>query len=515
MPADNLPLTKFATIKSVISCVLFFGIFFVSCNSKKENTQGEKRIAEKKLADKYCSSCHLVPDPSMLDKATWNERVLPAMARQLGLEVWQGNKYYQNDRSSISLADWMQIVAYYDTLAPEHLPVAKPAKPLIEDWSLFSLKMPKAELESIATTTLVAMDSSTQTIYTSDADQAKLYQWNVNLKQSESTQLPSPAVQINFDNAGNGFLTCIGEMKAQDIPAGKLLSFSNLSKSFTLKEIAPNLIRPVSAVSADFNRDGLTDYVVSSFGHNRGGVFLVRQLSGKTFQTIPIREIAGATKSVVQDFNGDGWPDIMALFAHGDEGIWAFLNDQKGGFTTKNVLRFPPVYGSSSFQLADMNRDGRLDIVYTSGDNSDYSRILKPYHGLYIFSNTGNLEYKQTYFYPINGCTKAIACDFDQDGDMDITTIAFFADLKNNPAESFIYFEQNAASDKKMLDFQPHAIPVSSNGRWICMDANDYDGDGDPDVVLGNYSKGFLNQENFKPNWNVHTPFVILENKTK
>jgi hypothetical protein len=31
------------------------------------------------------------------------------------------------------------------------------------------------------------------------------------------------------------------------------------------------------------------------------------------------------------------------------------------------------------------------------------------------------------------------------DGDLDIATIAFFADMKNKPAEEFIYFEQDKA----------------------------------------------------------------------
>ena len=147
------------------------------------------------------------------------------------------------------------------------------------------------------------------------------------------------------------------------------------------------------------------------------------------FTKLPIREVAGAIQATVGDFNADGWPDLMVLFAHADEGIWLFLNDQKGGFTEQNLLRFPSVYGSTSFQLVDFNKDGRLDILYTCGDNSDYSKVLKPYHGLYIYLNQGNFRYRQAYFYPINGCTKAVATDFDQDGDLDIATIAFFADF--------------------------------------------------------------------------------------
>jgi hypothetical protein len=106
-------------------------------------------------------------------------------------------------------------------------------------------------------------------------------------------------------------------------------------------------------------------------------------------------------------------------------GYRLFINNKKGGFTSKELLRFPPVYGSTSFQLTDIDHDGKPDLIYTCGYNFHDSSILKPYHGLYIYKNTGDFNFKQTWFYPINGCTKAIATDFDKDGDIDIATIAF------------------------------------------------------------------------------------------
>lgn len=163
------------------------------------------------------------------------------------------------------------------------------------------------------------------------------------------------------------------------------------------------------------------------------------------------------------------------------------------------------MYGSTSFQLVDFNGDGKLDILYTCGDNADFSVILKPYHGVYIFLNQGEFSFKQAYFYPVNGCTKAIAKDFDGDGDLDIVTIAFFADFTKRPSESFIYFERDGA-----LHFVPHSIPVSQYGRWISMDAGDVNGDGRPDVVLGNYSGGFGAQDSNRPSDNKFIPFILL-----
>jgi hypothetical protein len=273
------------------------------------------------------------------------------------------------------------------------------------------------------------------------------------------------------------------------------------------KIIADKLPRPVQSLSADFDKDGLEDRLICGFGHNMGGLYWYKQSVNKSFEKKIISTMPGAEHAVIGDFNHDGWPDVVCLFAQADEGIWLFLNDHKGGFTTTNLLKFPPVYGSSSFQLVDFNHDGKLDILYTSGDNSDYSKILKPFHGVYIYLNQGNFKYKQAYFYPVNGATKAIAADFNGDGKLDIALIAFFPDLKNNPAEGFTYFEQD-----KPMHFIPHNLPIENEGRWICMDVADYNADGKPDIILGNYALGFINEDGLKPTWNTRIPFVILKN---
>jgi len=44
------------------------------------------------------------------------------------------------------------------------------------------------------------------------------------------------------------------------------------------------------------------------------------------------------------------------------------------------------------------------------------------------------------------------------------------------------------------------------------MDVGDVNCDGKPDIVLGNYSSGFVIQPGFKPLWRKDLPFIVLEN---
>jgi hypothetical protein len=493
--------------------VLLFLVFLASCRGNVSDTTFSK---EEALARVQCSGCHLLPSPALLGKRTWREGVLPAMAEQFGIEVLQGNVYLPNKNSRLSGRDWQAIVHYYETLAPDTLIQSKTSN-LLHDSAIFKIVKPATDTFQTAATLMVGIHPKTGEIYTSDLNNPGLYLWNKKLEPKLITTLPTSAVDISF-NSENMVITCMGGMRALDATKGDITVISQVKNSPAVKnKVGDNFIRPIQSRPIDYNKDGLTDYIVCSFGHNQGGLYVLEQLTDKTFKRVSVREIPGATQAVSGDFNQDGWPDIMALFAHADEGIWLFLNDQKGGFKTENILRFPSVYGSSSFQLIDVNNDNKLDIVYTAGDNSDYSRILKPYHGLYIYLNKGdlkgnNLRFEKAFFYPIHGATKVIANDFDMDGDIDLATIAFFADLKNMPSEGFLYFEQN--KEKNFPSFVAHAVPVHHSGRWICMDTGDYDSDGDMDIVLGNFSKGFMNQDNFKPDWNTHLPFVILKNNT-
>jgi hypothetical protein len=505
-------------LKNFVQNQLFYTIlvwfFLTALLCCQANDKGDTLAKGEALAKSHCATCHLLPDPSLLDKKTWREGVLPAMAEQFGIEVLQGNIYLPNKNSTLSGRDWQALVTYYESLAPDSLLQPKLPEPL-RDWSVFRIRKPQADTTAVSSTIMTAIDPVNKQIYTSDLNHPALYQWDQQLKPKRIAELQTSAVDIIFPSgslSSESFITCMGGMRAADNTKGDIIAINlNNKPNGKTKSVARDFIRPIQSRPGDFNKDGMTDYVICSFGHNQGGLYLLQQLPDKSFKKNTIREVAGATQAVVTDFNKDGWPDIMALFAHANEGIWLFTNDKKGGFTEKNLLRFPAVYGSSSFQWVDMNKDGNPDIVYTAGDNSDYSRILKPYHGLYIFTNEGQDHFRQTYFYPIDGCTKAIAADFDQDGDMDIAAIAFFADLQNNPSQKFLYFQHTGL---RKTAFRTHALPIQKNGRWICMDVNDYDRDGDQDIVLGNFSKGFMNQESNIREWDLYTPFIVLENTT-
>jgi len=395
----------------LILCIsVFCGIIVIhsGCTNEANESSSEASPAQvqagKKLTQQYCGACHLPVSPDMLDRETWVNSVLPAMAPKLGIGVWGENRYYPADYSTsnfeVSFAEWLQILEYFKAEAPEMLKTAEPPVPLEEDWSIFDYEKPgkSGYTPQVASTMMVKIDPQTRNIYTSDANVNALIQWDrdLNSKQIFSFSYPT-GVHLDFlDDAtrsGNAVVTSIGTMRAEDISRGVVQHIRLVADTAqSVNTIASELNRPVKALRSDFNRDGLDDWVICEFGHTSGGLYLFQQQSDQSFVKKAIWEVPGAIDGIIDDFNDDGWPDLMVLFAYDNEGIWMFLNDQKGGFETKNLLRFSPVHGSTSFQFVDVNDDGLRDIIMTNGDNADYSNILKPYHGLRIYLNSGDYD---------------------------------------------------------------------------------------------------------------------------
>jgi len=183
----------------------------------------------------------------------------------------------------------------------------------------------------------------------------------------------------------------------------------------------------------------------------------------------------------------------------------------KGKFSEEQVLSFSPSHGSSFFELIDANGDGHLDILYTAGDNADFKPILKPYHGIYLYLNAGQNQFTERFFVPLNGAYKALARDFDQDGDLDVAAVSFFPDFDKRPEEGFVYLENQGD-----FQFSATSFPEVELGRWITMDAGDVDGDGDEDILSGSLAFEVIGRGDWVKNWQKQgVPFIYLENKRK
>ena len=463
-------------------CILVSILIIISCT----NSDDQKEKTGEELSKTYCASCHLFPDPGLLDKKTWKEGVLPAMAKQLGID----NVYetiLPNQKPLVTVEQWKKILNYYINTAPGVMPAQ--GRPVVQTFTnRFTAKKVELSVENFPSTSFIKIDEGNHWIYAANAFDSSLNIYNSGLKLLSHNKIGATVVDMDFSKPlvqpgkRNGILTNIGMMNPNDRKTGTADTFSFDEKgNLTYKaEIFDSLPRPVQITKYDLDGDGKQDYLVCGFGNIKGELYWMKA-TATGFEKKMLSPLPGAIKAYIDDFNNDGLPDIIVLMAQAREGIFLYLNKGNGRFEAKELLSFPPIYGSSHFELADFNNDGYKDLLYTCGDNGDYSsKALKYYHGIYIYLNDGKNNFSQKYFFPIHGCYKAIARDFDKDGDLDIAAISYFPDTKNQPQESFIYLEQTTP-----FHFTPSTISSFDEGRWVTMDAGDVDGDGYDDIVLG------------------------------
>jgi len=506
--------------------IIFFSLLLISCEHYNRN-QSHKQIPDELVekgelaAKKYCQSCHAFPDPSLLTVNSWENGVLPNMGPHLGIFNFHWVEYpsMRRDRNLpagfypseplLKPEEWQNILNYYLATAPDSLSPQQRPSPIKNDLAIFSISAP-AITGPNPVTCFIKVDTglTPHSILQSDILKRLVIRYDEKLNPVDSFAVAGSIIDIDF-NAIPLVATNIGQLNPTNAKLGKL---QNLLIDATGKMILDTaasikfLQRPVQSVKVDLNGDGKPDELVCEFGHITGALSWYENQGDSHYTRHVIRPLPGAIKAYIKDYNHDGLPDLFVLFAQGEEGIFLFTNRGNGKFDQKEILQFPPTYGSSYFEMDDFNKDGYPDIVYTCGDNADFSVELKPYHGVYIFLNDRHWNFKQKYFFPVNGCYKAMASDFDADGDLDLAVISFFADYQKQPEEGFVYLENTG--DYKFL---PHSMKETRQGRWLTMDVGDLNGDGKPDILLGNFSIAPTFIKSATP-WGAAPPFLYLKN---
>ncbi|TMQ62837.1 MAG: PKD domain-containing protein [Candidatus Eisenbacteria bacterium] len=114
--------------------------------------------------------------------------------------------------------------------------------------------------------------------------------------------------------------------------------------------------------SGDVNADGRTDLILSSSQSSTLSVMLGE--TGGAFLAGSLVAMAGVAGGfALGDLNGDGKPDLAAAVSSPDE-IEILIGDGSGGFVPGAAIAASPHFSVGSPILADLNRDGVLDLSF-------------------------------------------------------------------------------------------------------------------------------------------------------
>ncbi len=491
---------KYTTLTGTL-LMMICSIFFCSDPSTSPKPTG---MPGDQLAQQWCGSCHEYTPPMLLSKSIWKEDVLPAMAHRMGIyygklerdsllrstghpEILKKSGIYP-ETPLLAWEDWEKIVEYFMELAPEATPGMDYPVHIIPELTHFEVREVEHVLHPALTTLVKILPEGRGAVFAdTKPGVSKLITLDKDLQFVEELNFRTTPIQ--YDTQGDTLLiTTIGN---NPFPSDKydgdfqMVYRSTKSKPYDQSKIlVGDLIRPVQVLYGDLDQDGLEDLVVCEFGHHIGRLAWYRNHGDGHTRHI-LKEGPGAIQARITDWDGDGLQDILVLMSQGREGLFLLKNAGNTPipqFTEEQLLSFSPLHGSQYFELHDFNKDGHLDVLYVCGDNADKTPILKDYHGVYIFENDGSGNLSQSWFFHQNGAYKAMAADFDGDGDLDIASISFFPDYVERPEESFVYLENQGE-----MKFTPYSFPQSQRGRWMVMDIGDLDQDGDLDILLGSF----------------------------
>jgi len=444
------------------------------------------------LARVFCTSCHAFAPPEILPRGKWGSEIFEMTGLALTRTGAPKGKEIPLD---VPMED---IVAYYESKAPRELapPASWPepsnapvpfarhsmglsggALPLVANVRLFTLKAERG-LE------VFAADMSSGLVLRGSPSRPEA-------GLSVIAKVPNPchteAVDLDKDGITDLIVANLGSVTPGDQTRGSVVWLKGKADGgFDLVTLAASLPRIADVEAADFDGDGDLDLVVAAFGWREVGstLLLENRTTDWSKPAFVPREIdwrQGAIHVPVIDFDKDGRPDFIDLVSQHHETVVAFLN-QGGSFTPRTIFTAPhPAWGSSGIDLVDLDKDGRVDVLMTNGDMLD-EFLLKPYHGISWIENRGVFPFTEHVLAPLNGVHRAQAADLDGDGDLDIVACTLIPGMAKygKPLPSLVWLEQVAGGQ-----FVCHTL--ETGGYHASLDLGDVDGDGDPDIVIGNF----------------------------
>jgi FG-GAP-like repeat len=250
---------------------------------------------------------------------------------------------------------------------------------------------------------------------------------------------------------------------------------------FTPHVVLDRVARVADVRSGDLDGDGDLDLSVALFGYDQGETRWLENAGNWRFESHVLQELSGPINAEIADIDGDRDLDIVTLVSQEWEEIYAFVNDGRGHFSPTRIFGASNEdFGSSWISLADLDRDGDPDVVYSNGDAFDYQTTTgRSWNGVQWLENTGGGRFTYHRIGDLPGASSPQVADLDGDADLDIAVVSAYNNWTDATAQSLMWLENDGQQRFTLRDL------ASAPTHLVTLAIGDLDGDRRPDLVTG------------------------------
>ena len=245
----------------------------------------------------------------------------------------------------------------------------------------------------------------------------------------------------------------------------------------------------------DLNNDGIQDFYIGGAKGQTGQLFL-SDTNGfkKVSKPFDLHKESEDVEAVFFDADNDGDQDLyVASGGKAYSTLSRTLNDrfyrnESGKFIyDSSALNFSKFFSTGAIAIGDANNDGLLDIFIGERFNVDTYGIPG---SISLMINKGNGAFEATYpseFQNIGMITDIEFIDLNSDEKGDLIVVGEWM-----PILAFLNDESSWLPISESIGLK------ETNGMWQSIETSDLNGDGIPDLVLGNMGQNGLYKPNMK-----------------